>query len=331
MAKHAVGIVGATGAVGAELMSVLADLNYPVGSLHLFASERSAGKTTTTPFGEKTIEAFSVEAAQKCDVVFLAVSGEFAKEYAPKIAEKALVIDNSSAFRLDDAVPLVIPEINPETAKGKKLIANPNCTTAILAVALWPLHQAFGVKKVIVSSYQATSGAGVEGMNELLAESRVVLDGGTAGHKVFAHPIAFNLIPHIDSFQPNGYTREEMKVTWETRKIFGAPDMPISCTAVRVPTLRVHSEAVTIETEKPITVEGARAAIAAAKGVKLFDDPDNKVYPMPINATMQHDCNVGRIRQSLIFGDHGIDFFVSGDQLLKGAALNAVQIAQLFV
>lgn len=334
MAK-AVGIVGATGAVGAELIQVLADLKFPVGSLHLFASERSAGKTVTTPFGEKTIETFSVEAAGKMDVVLLAVSGEFAKQYAPALAERTLVIDNSSAFRLDKDVPLVIPEINGDAVKtlrrNHQLVANPNCTTAIAAMALWPLHKAFGLKKVIVSSYQATSGAGIEGMNELLEETRRSLDGEAAQAKVFAHPMAFNVIPHIDSFQDNGYTREEMKVTWETQKIFGAPDIKISCTAVRVPTLRVHSEAITIETERPVTPEAARAVLAGAPGVDLVDDPANKLYPMPLTATRKHNIEVGRIRQSLIFEGHGLDLFVAGDQILKGAALNAVQIAQLFI
>lgn len=332
MAKqHHVGIVGATGAVGAELIRVLADLNYPVGTLHLFASERSAGKTIKTPFGDTAIQPFSLDAAAKMDVVFLAVSGDFAKEYAPQLAKKTLVIDNSSAFRYDAAVPLVVPEINAAAAKGARLIANPNCTTAILAVALYPLHKEFGVKRCIVSTYQASSGAGAEGMAELLEQTRNHLDGKPVENKVFAHPLPFNLIPHIDSFQDNGYTREEMKVVWETRKIFGAPDMPISCTAVRVPTLRVHSEAVTIETEKPITPQAARAILAKAPGVTLLDDPAKLVYPMPLTATGQYDCEVGRIRQNLVFGDHGLDFFVCGDQLDKGAALNAVQIAQLFL
>lgn len=334
MAK-AVGIVGATGAVGAELIQVLADLKFPVGSLHLFASERSAGKTVTTPFGIKTIETFTVEAASKMDIVLLAVSGEFSKQYAQQLAEHTIVIDNSSAFRLAENVPLVIPEINGEAVKGLRrnhqLVANPNCTTAIAAMALWPIHKEFGLKKVIVSSYQATSGAGLEGMNELLEETGRALKGEEAGHKVFAHPIVFNVIPHIDSFQENGYTKEEMKVTWETQKIFNAPDVAISCTAVRVPTLRVHSEAITIETTKPITPDGARAVLKDAPGVDLVDDPANKRYPMPVTATRKHNVEVGRIRQSIVFGDHGLDIFVAGDQLLKGAALNAVQIAQLFI
>jgi aspartate-semialdehyde dehydrogenase len=239
------------------------------------------------------------------------------------------VVDNSSAFRLDDNVPLVVPEVNAGAIGNARLIANPNCTTAIAVVALAPLHKAFGIKRVIVSTYQATSGAGAEGMAELERETkRVLVDGAKAQNEVFAHPIAFNVIPHIDAFQPNGYTKEEMKVVWETRKIMGLPDLPVSCTAVRIPTMRVHAEAITIETEKPITPEAAREVLRTAPGVKVVDDPANKLYPMPLTATGQDDCEVGRIRQNLVFGAHGLDLFVCGDQLLKGAALNAVQIAE---
>jgi aspartate-semialdehyde dehydrogenase len=202
-------------------------------------------------------------------------------------------------------------------------------TTAIAVVALAPLHKAFGIKRVIVSTYQATSGAGAEGMAELERETkRVLVDGEAARNEVFAHPIAFNVIPHIDAFQPNGYTKEEMKVVWETRKIMGLPDLPVSCTAVRIPTMRVHAEAITIETERPITPEAAREVLRHAPGVKVVDDVANKLYPMPLTATGQDDCEVGRIRQNLVFGAHGLDLFVCGDQLLKGAALNAVQIAE---
>lgn len=326
-----VGVIGATGAVGVELINVMFDRNFPVGELTLFASERSAGKTVETKYGTKTIALFSVEKAKQCDIVFLAVSGDFAKEFAPQIAEGALVIDNSSAFRLNDDVPLIVPEINGHLAKTAKLIANPNCTTAIAAVALWPLHKAFGLKKVFVSTYQAASGAGQPGMNELREGLAAGLEGKPVPAEVFAHPLAFNVIPHIDSFQENGYTREEMKVTWETRKIFGTPNLPVSCTAVRIPTERTHSESIVIETEKVVPPAAARAALANAKGVKLVDDPANNVYPMPINATKQYDVEVGRIRSNLIFGDHGLELFVAGDQLLKGAALNAVQIAEAYI
>lgn len=326
-----VGIVGATGAVGNEMLHVLHDRRFPLTALHLFASERSAGKTVDTPFGPTTIELFSVDAAREMDIVFLAVSGDFAKEHAPAIAADggAIVIDNSSAFRYDDEVPLVVPEINADAAKGARLIANPNCTTAILVVALAPLHREFGVKRAIVSTYQATSGSGAAGMSELETESRHYLAGEPVGNEVFQYPIAFNVIPHIDSFQPNGYTREEMKVVWESRKIMGLPDLPVSCTAVRIPTFRAHAEAATIETEKPVTADAARAVLGDAPGVKVVDNPSKNQYPMPLTATKEYDVEVGRVRENPVFGDHGLDFFVVGDQLLKGAALNAVQIAEV--
>jgi aspartate-semialdehyde dehydrogenase len=326
-----VGVIGATGAVGKELVEVLGRRRFPVTKLRLFASGRSAGTRVTTPFGEITIEEFTPEKAKDLDLALLAVSGDFAKQHAPAlVAAGVTVVDNSSAFRLDADVPLVVPEVNGAAVGNAKLIANPNCTTAIAVVALAPLHRAFGIKRVIVSTYQATSGAGAEGMAELERETRrVLVEGETARNEVFAHPIAFNVIPHIDSFQPNGYTKEEMKVVWETRKIMGLPDLPVSCTAVRIPTMRVHAEAITIETEKPVTPEAARDVLRNAPGVKVVDDVANKLYPMPLTATGQDDCEVGRIRRNLVFGDHGLDLFVCGDQLLKGAALNAVQIAEL--
>lgn len=331
--SYKVGVIGATGAVGAAMIQVLHDRKFPVAELHLFASERSAGKTLITPYGGKTVELFSVEAAREMDFVFLAVSGDFAKEFAPQISAEggAIVIDNSSAFRYDDAIPLVVPEINPEAIGNSKLIANPNCTTAILAVALYPLYKKFGLKRVIVSTYQATSGAGAEGMEELKTETAHYLAGEKVANKIFAHPIPFNLIPQIDKFQENGYTKEEMKVTWETRKIFGNPSLAISCTAVRIPTFRAHAEAVTIETDKPITPVEAQKILSKTPGVKLVDNPEKQEYPMPINATKQYDVEAGRIRQSLVFGENGLDFFVCGDQIYKGAALNAVQIAEVMI
>jgi aspartate-semialdehyde dehydrogenase len=326
---HSVAVVGATGAVGIEMVKVLHDRRFPVAELKLFASARSASKKVPTPYGEKTIEEFRPEALRGIDFVLLAVSGDFAKAHAQALAKQgSVVIDNSSAFRYDPAIPLVVPEINAAAAQGHNLIANPNCTTAVLVMALWPLHQAFGLKRVIVSSYQAASGAGAEGMAELEDETRNWAAGGKVGNKVFAHPLAFNVIPHIDVFQPNGYTKEEMKVTWESRKIMGLPDLRASCTAVRVPTLRAHAEAVTIETEKPVTPDAAREVLRKAPGVVVVDDPAAKLYPMPITASGRYDVEVGRIRESLVFGPTGLDFFCVGDQLLKGAALNAVQIAE---
>merc|ERR1712232_1117735 len=276
------------------------------------------------------VELFSVTVAQECDVVLLAVSGDFSKEFSPQIVanKKTIVIDNSSAFRYNDDIPLVVPEINAEAMAGKLLIANPNCTTAIAAMALWPLHQRFILKKVIVSTYQAASGAGVEGMTELEEGTRKYLAGEPLSAKVFAHPLPFNVIPQIDAFQDNGYTKEEMKVVWETQKIFGDADIACSCTSVRIPTFRAHAEAITIETAKEVTPEAARSALKEAPGVQVVDDPANLQYPMPRNATGKYDVEVGRIRRSLIFGPKGLDLFVCGDQLLRGAALNAVLVAE---
>lgn len=328
MTDYRVGIVGATGAVGQEILAVLNTRNFPIRDLRLFASERSAGQQVLTPFGSKTVELFSVAAAQEMDFVLLAVSGDFAQKFAPALAEKTVVIDNSSAFRYMQDVPLVVPEVNAKALGASNLLANPNCTTAILAVALYPLYQKFGLKKVIVSTYQAVSGAGAGGIAELTAATRAHLAQAEVPAEVFPYPIAFNLIPQIDTFQENGYTREELKVTWETRKIFGVPDLAISCTAVRVPTFRAHAEAVTIETEKPIESKQAREVLAQAPGVEVVDEPAKLQYPQPRTATKKFAVEVGRLRQSLVFGECGLDFFICGDQLLKGAALNAVQIAE---
>ncbi|KAG6616942.1 aspartate-semialdehyde dehydrogenase [Phytophthora cinnamomi] len=332
-----VGICGATGAVGIEIISVLAAHKFPVKQLELFASARSAGKKVATPFGEVTISLFSVEKAAKLDYVFLAVSGDFSLQYAKELAavpNGPVVIDNSSAFRRDPETPLVIPEINGHVLLPKagepqpKLIANPNCTTAIAAMALWPLHCEFGIKKLIVSTYQAASGAGAAGMDELRDGAKAFLADEPVSNKVFSYPLPFNLIPHIDKFQENGYTKEEMKVTWETRKIFDEPDLAVSCTAARIPIMRAHSEALTIETVKPVDIARARELLAKADGVDLVDEPEKLLYPMPKNATKKFNIEAGRLRKSLVFGDHGLELFVSGDQLLRGAALNAVLIAE---
>jgi len=332
---YTVGVVGATGAVGKEIVGCLDKSSLSVERLRIFGSARSAGsvRKTETKFGDVEVELFDLDEARKCDVVFLAVSGDFSLEWAEKLAEGedgAVVIDNSSAFRYDPDVPLVVPEINADACKTSKLIANPNCTTAIGLMALWPLHKLFKLKRVLMSTYQAASGAGQPGMDELWSETKAVVNGekDRADHKVFAHPLPFNVIPHIDKFQENGYTKEEMKVTWETRKICGLPDdFPVSCTAVRIPTSRAHSESIVVETELPVDLDAARAALAEAPGVKLVDDTSKDQYPMPISATGQYDVEVGRVRKSLVF-ENGLEFFVSGDQLLRGAALNAVLVAE---
>merc|ERR1740130_1839663 len=232
---------------------------------------------------------------------------------------------------MTEGIPLVIPEINGSLEHvGADLISNPNCTTAIGAMALWPLHQKYGLKKVLMSTYQSASGAGAEGMEELVAgHAAYAKDGVVSKPKFFAHQLPFNVIPQIDAFQENGYTKEEMKVAWELKKMFSlGDDVKVACTAVRVPTLRAHSESITIETEKPIDPDEAREVLRGAEGVEVVDDKAKLLYPMPLNATGQDDVQVGRIRQSIVFGEHGLDFFVSGDQLLRGAALNAVLIAE---
>lgn len=234
-----------------------------------------------------------------------------------------------SAFRYESDVPLVVPEINGEETKNSKLIANPNCTTAIGLMALWPLIKAFGVQKVLMSTYQASSGAGQPGMDELTQGTKAYLEGKEVSNKIFAHPLPFNVIPQIDKFQENGYTKEEMKVTWETRKICSlGDDVPISCSAVRIPTIRAHSEVIVLETERKVDLDRARQVLEDAPGVKVVDEPDQLKYPMPLTATGQYDVEVGRLRQSIAFGDHGLEFFVCGDQLLRGAALNAVLVAE---
>jgi len=329
-AKLNVGIVGATGAVGEEILSVMEKRNFPCSSLKLFASERSAGKLVkSSVFGDLFLENFSFDVASKLDVILLAVGGDFSLEWAEKLAAAGvLVIDNSSAFRYKPEIPLCIPEINISATKGKKLVANPNCTTAIALMALWPIHMKYRIKKAIISTYQAASGAGAPGMQELKDGMASIVKGEEVINKVFAYPLPYNIIPQIDVFQPNMYTKEEMKVCWEAQKIMSAPNLKVSCTAVRIPILRAHSEAITLETEEKINANDVRELLRTAPGVKLVDDPANKKYPMPLTATNQWDIEVGRIRENDVFGEYGLDLFVAGDQLLRGAALNAVIIAE---
>ncbi len=325
-----VAVIGASGLVGREIIDVLATRKFPLSRLALFASKRSVGKELETPLGAQKIALFSLETVKNFDVVFLAAGGEFSKQYARQLADQnGVVIDNSSAFRLDKDVPLIIPEINPHTIKGKQLIANPNCTTAVLSVVLWPLYAAYGLDKLIVSTYQAVSGAGQAAMHELQQQTHDAASGKPLQAEAFARPILYNLIPRIDTMQDNGYTREEMKVTHELRKIFGNDKLAISCTAVRVPTMRAHAESVTFVAEKDLVVEEARRLLTKSPGVVVVDDPENFDLPMPLTASGKEDVAVGRLRHNLIFGNKSLDFFVCGDQLLKGAALNAVQIAEL--
>ncbi|MFA5764293.1 MAG: aspartate-semialdehyde dehydrogenase [archaeon] len=327
-----IGIMGATGMVGQELIKVLADRKFPISEITLFASERSEGKTLQTPWGQKVIELADDADYSKLDIAFFAIGGGWPAENAPKaIAAGCYVIDNSSTFRYDDKIPLIIPEINPDAIGESKLIANPNCTTAIAAIPLYEIYKKYGLAKVIVSTYQATSGAGNGGMGELIEQTKNYLEGNEVKNETFVHPIPFNVIPHIDKFQENKYTKEEMKVVWETRKIFGDNTLNISCTCVRIPTMRAHSESIVVETEKEIDPVEITNILKETKGVKVVDDIENNIYPMPLNASTKYDVEVGRIRQNLVFGKKGLEFFVCGDQILKGAALNAVQIGEVLL
>ena len=327
--KPHVAVVGATGAVGVEMIKTLEKRNFPVGKLTLLASARSAGKTLKfhgegVPVKELTRDAFT-----GIDVALFSAGGSISKEYAP-IAAKAgcVVVDNSSAFRMDDQVPLVIPEINPGDVKQHKgIIANPNCTTAITLMALYPLHQAFGCKRIFASSYQAVSGTGAKAIEELRRQVDQLVHGQSVTREVYPHQIAFNVLPHVDSFLPTGYTKEEMKMQNEGRKIMHHPSFRASVTCVRVPVYRAHSVAVTAEFDKPVTVESARAVLQKAPGLDVVDEPAKNSYPLPLYLAEQYNCAVGRLRADCAM-DNGLCFWVAGDQLLKGAALNAVQIAE---
>ena len=281
-----VAIVGATGAVGHELLAVLEKSKLKIDELQVYASPRSAGSKLTFKGQELTVQV-TPDGPIPADIILASAGGSVSKAMAHKWIEGGgVVIDNSSAFRYDDDVPLVVPEVNGEAAlKHKGIIANPNCTTAVAVVAVAPIHRKYGVKRMIVSTYQATSGAGQKGMDELLEQTHMVLHGKEAGNKEFAYPIPFNVIPHIDVFQDNGYTKEEMKVQWETRKIIGDDSLKISCTAVRIPTLRTHSEAITLELEKPATPDEIRELLSHAPGVEVRDNPGEKLYPMPLTAS----------------------------------------------
>jgi aspartate-semialdehyde dehydrogenase len=330
-----IAVVGATGAVGVEMIETLEKRSFPVKNLRLFASERSVGKKLKFKGTDVNVELLKVGVFNDIDFALFSAGASRSKEFAPGAAKQgAIVIDNSSAFRMEPAVPLVVPEVNPEDAKKHKgIIANPNCSTAIMLVAVYPLHRANPVRRIVVSTYQAASGAGAKAMAELEEQTAQILKG-IKNVKAEALPqrIAFNLFPHVDVFLDNGYTKEEMKFVNESRKIMHAPNLMVSATCVRVPIYRAHSEAVNLEFERPMSVDRVRDLLAKAPGVKLVDDPANKRYPMPIDASGQYDCLVGRIRQDCSRTDgRGIDLFVSGDQLLKGAALNAVQIAELLI
>src|SRR4051812_37160952 len=327
-----VGIVGATGAVGQELLKLLHDRKFPMASLRLFASARSAGKTVTHAGKTYKVEEAKPGVFAEVDVAFFAAGGSVTRALAPDAVKAGcLVIDKSSALRMDPDVPLVIPEINPECLrKHKGIIANPNCSTAVTLMALWPLHQAFGLKRYICATYQSVSGTGAEAIRELEDQVQAHAMGVALKKKVYPYQIAFNVIPQVDTFGPNGYTGEETKMMQESRKIMGLPNLRVSTTTVRVPVVRAHSVAVNAEFERPVSVEAARAAIAAFEGAQLVDDPAKQLYPTPLDFSKKAKCGVGRIRIDTAL-DNGLALWVSGDNLWKGAALNALQNAELMV
>jgi aspartate-semialdehyde dehydrogenase len=327
-----VAIVGATGAVGIEILKCLEERNFPVKSLRLFASSRSAGKTLPFRGQQIAIEALGPDSFKGIDIALFSAGSGTSKEYAP-IAVKAgaVVVDNSSAFRMDDHIPLVVPEINSNKLDGNPgIIANPNCVAIIGCVPLWPIHKHNRIRRIIASSYQAASGAGAAAMNELREATQAHMEGREYQQKVLPHPYAFNLFSHNASIDPvTGYNGEELKVIQETHKIFGDNSIAMSITCVRVPVLRAHAIALTVECEQAITPAQVRALLVGADGVKLVDDQANNYFPMPSDASGQGDVLVGRIRQDLSDpSGKTISMFVAGDQLLKGAALNAVQIAE---
>jgi aspartate-semialdehyde dehydrogenase len=327
-----VAIVGATGAVGQELLRLLEERHFPAGSLRLFASARSVGKTLNFRGQGVTVAEARPGIFQGIDLAFFAAGGAVTRALAPgAVKAGCLVIDKSSALRMDPDVPLVIPEINPEALRRHKgIVANPNCSTAVALMAIWPLHVRFGLKRYVAATYQSVSGMGIEGVHELEAQVQAHARGSTSPRKVFSHPIAFNVIPQVDSFGPNGYTGEETKMMQESRKIMGMPQLPVSVTCVRVPVVRAHSMAINAEFERPVSVAEARDAIAAFPGAQLVDDPAAGQYPTPLDFSRKVKCGVGRIRVDTALAN-GLAFWVSGDNLWKGAALNAVQNAELMV
>lgn len=333
--SYCVAVVGATGAVGIEMIQTLERRKFPINDLRLFASERSVGKTLSYQNTPVKVELLTDKIFSGIDFALFSAGASRSKEFAHLAAKAgAVVIDNSSAFRMDPEVPLVVPEINPDDARQHKgIIANPNCSTAIMLVAVYPLHRVNPIRRIVVSTYQAASGAGAKAMSELEEQSAQLLRGETnIVPSALPQRIAFNLFPQVDVFLENGYTKEEMKFVNEARKIMHAPALRVSATCVRVPVYRAHSEALNIEFERPMTPAEARAILAKAPGLQVVDDPANKKYPMPIDASGKDDCLVGRIRQDCSRDDgRGLEMFVSGDQLLKGAALNAVQIAELLI
>lgn len=327
--SYHVAIAGATGAVGVEMIKVLERRRFPVSKLTLLASARSVGKEMAFNGDKLKVEELREDSFKGVDVALFSAGGGISKQFAPVAVQSgAVVVDNSSAFRMDPKVPLVIPEINGNDVRANSgIVANPNCTTAITLMALYPLHQAFGVTRIFAASYQAVSGTGAQAIEELRSQVCDIVASRPIRKQVYPHQIAFNVLPQVDSFLDTGYTKEEMKMQNEGRRIMHLPDFKASVTCVRVPVYRAHSVAVNAEFERPVSVEAAREVLAKAPGLQVVDDPANQQYPLPLMCAEQDDCQVGRIRKDCAL-ENGLAFWVSGDQLLKGAALNAVQIAE---
>jgi aspartate-semialdehyde dehydrogenase len=328
--SYRVAILGATGAVGEELLSILASRNFPLADLKLLASARSAGTKVKFREEELTVEEVTPASFENIDLVLASAGGSISKHYAPlAVAAGAVVVDNSSAFRLDPTVPLVVPEVNPEAAaQHQGIIANPNCTTILMAVAVYPLHQVRPLQRIVAATYQSASGAGARAMAEVQAQAQAILAGQEPPTEIFPYPLAFNLFPHNTPINAAGYCEEEMKMVNETRKIFDTPHLRISATCVRVPVLRAHSEALNLEFAEPFPVAEARQLLGQAPGVELVEDWAANYFPMPIDASGRDPVLVGRIRQDLSHVN-GLELWLCGDQIRKGAALNAVQIAEL--
>ncbi len=327
-----VAILGATGAVGTELLSLLAERQFPLTDLKLLASPRSAGQTISFQGTPLPVEAVGKDSFKDVDIVLASAGGATSLAWAPHAVEAgAVVVDNSSAFRMAPEVPLVVPEVNPTAiAAHQGIIANPNCTTILMNLAVWPLHQIQPVKRIIAATYQSASGAGARAMAEVKAQAQAILNDQTPPTEIFPYPLAFNLFAHNSDLNAQGYCTEEMKMVNETRKIFGEPNLQITATCIRVPVLRAHSEAINLEFEHPFDLEQARSILAKAPGLKLVEDWQANYFPMPIDASGQDPVLVGRIRQD-ISHPSSLELWLSGDQIRKGAALNAVQIAELLV
>ena len=343
MGAYHIAIVGATGAAGSELLRVLERRNFPVATLRPIGSVRSVGKSVSFCGESIAVEKLGNGSFDMIDIVFFSAGGDVSREYVPIACQAdAIAIDKSSAFRMEQHVPLVIPEINAQDLRlHRGIIANPNCTTTVMLMALYPLHRIFHVRRVFAATYQAVSGSGTRAVEELTRQTNEMgqsqpgsfpfakaTEDMPAQATFFPHPIAFNLLPHVDSFLESGYTKEETKMQDEARKIMHSPALRISATCVRVPVYRAHSVAVTAEFQRPMSVEQAREILSKAPGLELVDEPHNNRYPMPLTVAGKDNCQVGRLRLDCAF-ENGLSFWVSGDQLLKGAALNAVQIAEL--